>query len=120
VGRDVAQLDLAEFVLPGRGGYAQQVMLACDCAQSIKLAAELRQQSGVVLRIFGPVVARIPTRPGIFPINVNAVEDARIAQPRREVALDERVDAGVDKGRAVGGESRVGEVVRPGPAAYGD
>src|SRR5438309_523024 len=95
-------------------------MLARDRAQSIELAAELRQQSGVVLRIFGSVVARIPTRPWVFPINVNAVEDARIAQPRGEVALDERVDAGVDKGRTVGGESRVREMVRPGPAAYGD
>src|SRR5262249_3762116 len=60
-----------------------------------------------------------------FPVDIYAVEDAeggawstlRLTTNRRQIALDEQINAACHEGTPVGWQRRVGEELRPGPAA---
>jgi hypothetical protein len=63
----------------------------------------------------------LPARP--LPVEIDAVEHAGTGAigGSRQVALDEQVDARLDeRASRLGGERRVGEVLRPGPTAERD
>src|SRR3972149_254796 len=76
---------------------------AVSLMRLIKLTAKLSQQSGEVLRVLRSEIAGSTTATRILPVNINTVENSRIANSLSKVPIDKHVNAGADKGDAIFG-----------------
>src|SRR5581483_10398744 len=101
---DLIGLQLRDLILPRRYRRRQQEMLADARPVAIQLVAELLHQKGIVgCILWTKMVADMPDDAGIFPVNVEAVENARCrgwparsvaADARRQIAFEEHINTG--------------------------
>src|SRR5215208_5157323 len=112
----LAQLEADDRDLtPSRNRCRQRVALARGRTKRVELAAKLLKEERAVSPILRSIgVLRQTATDGIFPVDVDAVEDAR---PARQEELDARGD---ERSPLLFGRDGIRETSRAGPAAHRD
>jgi hypothetical protein len=109
---DRAELHRGEVFTAGSQRDRHRVAPAVAGALGVQLRPHLRQQQGEVGGVFRAIALGVAGDTRVFPVDVDAVEDAGVFQAGREAALDEQLDTRPGEGRAaLGGQGHVAEAV---------